>query len=96
MSQSDATIHLAAVAQVLAELSGEIEALGTVLCSDAGFAMNHVEELQAIDLISQKQRSLAHLLAADSPTAALSGIGLEGLVRRLKSLAAGQPVAAGN
>ena len=89
MSATDATVPVVAIAKVLAELSLEIEALGSVLCSDPAFALNHVEELQAIDLISQKQRSLAHLLEADCARSALSGIGLEELVRRLRDIAQG-------
>lgn len=72
------------IARVLKELSIEIEALGYLLCSDMTFAMQHMEQLQAIDLISQKQRSLATLLEADCPKAALSGIGLDALVHRLR------------
>jgi len=72
------------IAKVLTELSFEIEALGNLLCSDMNFAMQHMEQLQAIDLISQKQRSLATLLEADCPKAAMSGIGLDALVKRLR------------
>ena len=60
------------IARVLMELSVEIEALGNLLCSDMNFAMQHMEQLQAIDLISQKQRSLATLLEADCPKSAMS------------------------
>ena len=77
-------VDVLTIAKVLVELSAEIETLGNLLCSDSSFAMQHMEELQAIDLISQKQRSLATLLEADCPKSAMSGIGLDGLVRRLR------------
>ncbi|MDE8654423.1 hypothetical protein [Novosphingobium album (ex Liu et al. 2023)] len=53
-----------AMADVLGELGVEIEALGEVLCRDPTFAAQHLRELQAIDLIAQKQRALAALLAS--------------------------------
>jgi hypothetical protein len=46
-----------------------------------------VQELQAIDLIAQKQRALAAVLGAECPTSALAGVGLEEVVDRFKALA---------
>ena len=46
----------------------------------------HVQELQTIDLIAQKQRSLAALLRADCPRSALSDICLDDLKSRLHEL----------
>ncbi len=86
MSAQEFRLHAAAAAQVLAELSLEIERLGAQLCADPSFALDHVEELQAIDLIAQKQRSLALMLEADCPKTALSGLGLDGLAGRLHKL----------
>jgi hypothetical protein len=54
----------AAMAEVLGEIGTEIEALGEFLCRDEGFAARHVRELQAIDLIAQKQRALAAIIEA--------------------------------
>ena len=47
------------IATVLEEMSRDVEALGAALCVDMTIAMRHVDTLQAIDLIAQKQRSLA-------------------------------------
>lgn len=79
--------HLAAVADVLDELAADIELLGAVLCADPVLVDRHMQELQAIDLITQKQRSLGMLLRADCPVSALSSIGLEDLKKRLQQLA---------
>ena len=44
------------IAVVLEELSQEVEALGGALCLDMDIAMRHLDTLQSIDLIAQKQR----------------------------------------
>lgn len=80
--------HLAAVADVLHELSDDIEMLGAVLCTDSSLMACHMQELQTVDLIAQKQRALAMLLRADCPVSALSTIGLDDLKRRLEQLSA--------
>ncbi|PLK26653.1 hypothetical protein [Novosphingobium sp. TH158] len=92
MNPEEARIHIAAVAEILAEISQDMESLGAVLCRDPGFAHRHMQELQAIDLISQKQRSLAKILEADCPVSALTDVGLEEIVHRLRSLS-GKPQA---
>jgi len=53
-----------AMAGILSEIGTEVEALGEVLCRNQGFAAQHMRELQAIDMIAQKQRALAALLSA--------------------------------
>jgi hypothetical protein len=78
--------HRLEMAAMLAEISIEIEQLGEVLCHDPEFVRRHVRELQAIDLIAQKQRALAAVLGAECPTSALAGVGLEEVVTRFKSL----------
>lgn len=83
----EAKAHLLAVAHILAELSKDMESLGEVLCTDPTFAHRHMVELQAIDLISQKQRSLAAMLEADCPVSAVASVGLEELASKLKVLA---------
>lgn len=93
MSALEFRLHAAAAAQVLTELSLEIERLGAKLCADPSFALNHLEDLQAIDLIAQKQRSLAVMLEADCPKTALSGMGLDALAGRLHILARPSPEA---
>lgn len=75
--------QLAAVAEVLCELGAEIEALGTALCQDPALAGRHMHELQAIDLIAQKQRSLASLFAAGLTDCAINAVGIETLRVRL-------------
>lgn len=80
--QSHIAAHLTTVADVLHELSAEIEALGTVLCEDMAVLTQHTRTLQAIDLIAQKQRWLATLLRADCPLSAVNTIGVEDLKAR--------------
>lgn len=74
--------HLTTVADVLQELAGEIENLGTSLCTDPDVLQRHIGTLQAIDLIAQKQRWLATLLQADCPLDAVNTIGVETLKAR--------------
>ncbi|GGZ09902.1 hypothetical protein GCM10011614_26170 [Novosphingobium colocasiae] len=71
-----------AMAEVLGELGAEIEALGEVLCRDHGFAGLHVRELQAIDLIAQKQRALAAILSAGFSESEMRRISIDALRRR--------------
>ncbi|MFC3173019.1 hypothetical protein ACFOD9_02010 [Novosphingobium bradum] len=78
--------HLKEMATMLAEISTQLEALGEVLCRDPEFVDRHVQALQAIDLIAQKQRALADVLGAECPTSALAGVGLEEVVGRFKTL----------
>lgn len=72
------------IAVVLEELSIEVEALGGALCIDPEIAMRHIDTLQAIDLIAQKQRSLAALLGADTPDAGIDHIAIETLRDRMR------------
>ncbi len=78
--------HIRAIADVLLDLSLDIETLGTILCGNADVVQRHVQELQTIDLIAQKQRSLAAILQAECPDTAMSSIGLDGLRSRLYEL----------
>ena len=71
-----------AMAEVLNELGTEVEALGEVLCRDAAFAGRHCRELQAIDLIAQKQRALAAILAAGFSEQEMRRISLDALRER--------------
>lgn len=75
--------HLARMALVLEEMSTEIEALGLALCSDPALAHGLMRELQAVDLIAQKQRSLARLLVAECTESAIGELGIEDLKQRL-------------
>lgn len=74
--------HADRIAEILHELSGEIDALGAQLCRDPAFVSAHMEALQAIDLIAQKQRSLAQMLLAECPVSAVAGLGLDELKTR--------------
>jgi len=78
--------HLLDIADVLIELSGEIEGLGAQLCADPALIVRHLGALQAIDLIAQKQRWLATLLCADCPVSAIGSIGVDALRERLSPL----------
>jgi hypothetical protein len=74
------------IAAVLEELSQEVEALGASLCGDMDIAMRHLAALQTIDLIAQKQRSLASLLEADCPETGIEQIAIDTLRDRLRLL----------
>jgi len=67
----------------MAELAAEIEALGARLCADPAVVAQHLTELQAIDLIAQKQLHLAELLLADCPYAAVEAMRIEDVKRRI-------------
>ena len=79
--------HLTTVSDVLVELACEIEDLGERLCVDPAIITNHVTQLQAIDLIAQKQRWLATMLRADCPLSAVDTIGVEALRARFRGQA---------
>jgi hypothetical protein len=70
------------MAEVLNELGAEVEALGEVLCRDPDFVGRHVRELQAIDLIAQKQRALAAILADGFSDKEMRRISLDALRSR--------------
>lgn len=72
------------IALVLEEMSHEVEALGATLCVDMDIAMRHIDTLQAIDLIAQKQRSLAALLTFDCPEAGIEQVAIDTLRERLR------------
>lgn len=74
------------IAVVLEELSQEVEALGGALCLDMDIAMRHLDTLQSIDLIAQKQRSLASLLVSDCPEAGIEKIAIDTLRERMRLL----------
>lgn len=75
--------HLREAAQILFELSAEIEALGARLCTDPAVIARHISELQVIDLIVQKQTHLAELLLADCPHTAVAAMRVDDVKRRI-------------
>ena len=78
--------HLKAAAGILAELSVQVEELGARLCSDPAIMAGHITELQAIDLIAQKQMHLADLLVADCPHDAVEAMRIEEVKHRIGSV----------
>jgi CheY-like chemotaxis protein len=72
------------IAVVLEEIAQEVEALGATLCVDMDIAMRHIDTLQAIDLIAQKQRSLAALLNSDCAETGIEQIAIDTLRERLR------------
>lgn len=76
--------HLTTVADILVELAVDIEDLGARLCNDPNVITNHLGQLQAIDLIAQKQRWLSTMLRADCPLTAVDTIGVEALKQRFR------------
>lgn len=73
-------------ADILSDLSVDIEALGSELCGDAEVVTRHASLLQSIDLIAQKQRYLATLIRADDPEGEIDDIGLEDLREELSNV----------
>lgn len=84
------------VADVLAEISTQIEDLGVRLCADPAFAQRCIEQLQEIDLIAQKQRSLAVVLRAECAEEAIDAIGVEELRARFSPEGKARQPVAGN
>ncbi len=79
--------HLKAAAGILTELAAQVEALGARLCTDPAVVARHITELQAIDLIAQKQLHLAELLLAACPHAAVEAMRIDDVKQRIgKSL----------
>jgi hypothetical protein len=68
-----------AIAGTLAQLAGEAEEFGVVLCMDHDFAGRYLEQLQHIDRIAQSLRELADILAASDPREAVSAVRLGAL-----------------
>jgi hypothetical protein len=85
MNNAQIAAHLRTAADVLVEMSEEIEKLGADLCGDPAVIISHIAALQAIDLVAQKQRSLAALLRADCPVSAVSSFGVESLRERFST-----------
>ena len=77
-----------AIADSLGALASDTEGMGLALCSDPEIATRHMEQLQAIDRISQSLRELAHVLAAGDPQAAISEIRLGDLRAALEEACA--------
>ena len=77
--------HLLAAAGILTELAAQVEALGAELCTDPAVVVGHIDALQAIDLIAQKQLHLAELLVAECPHAAVEAMRIEEVKRRIGS-----------
>lgn len=69
-------------AEMLAELSCEVEALGSALCADPAIAARNMAALQAIDLMAQKLCGLAEVLAAECHATALARLRLDCLRER--------------
>ncbi|QIQ86613.1 hypothetical protein [Erythrobacter sp.] len=77
-----------AIAQSLGALASDTEGMGLALCSDPDIAARHMEQLQAIDRISQSLRELARVLAASDPEAAVGEICLGDLRAALEEACA--------
>lgn len=74
-----------AVAEELSLVADALCRLACVLVSDADLAQRHITDLQALDLITQTQRSLADVLRQEGPIEArLGSISLEALALRLE------------
>lgn len=82
MSSAQIAAHLQTAADILVEMSEEIEALGEGLCIDPTIIANHVSALQGIDLMAQKQRWLAALLRAECFASEVSRISVDSLRER--------------
>lgn len=79
---SQTRLAIVSSAETLFEISGDIEELGAALCSDPEVLAAHMEALQQVDLIAQKLRGLATVLAAECPASATQALPLESLRAR--------------
>jgi len=79
--------HLQTAADILIEMSEEIEALGATLCCDPAVLGSHIGALQGIDLMAQKQRWLATLLRAECVESEVGRISVESLRQRFSPAA---------
>ena len=77
--------HLRTAAEILVEMSEEIERLGAGLCCDPAVITHHVAALQGIDLMAQKQRWLASVLRAECQDTEVGRISVESLRERFSS-----------
>jgi len=78
-----------AIAASLGALARDTEGMGIALCSDPEVAARHMEQLQAIDRISQSLREVSRVLAASDPEAAIGDICLGDLRETLEKASAG-------
>ena len=67
------------IASELATLAVELERLGATLCADLAVSRAYGAQLQAIDLVAQKQRCLAAVLGSSDRRAAIEAIGVDEL-----------------
>lgn len=85
MTDTRTSLHTNIISEILNDLATEIENLGVALCQDSTVAEKYSCELQAIDLIAQKQRSLASLLMSGLTKSAIEKVGIDMLRERLTS-----------
>lgn len=88
---AQAQLAIVGSAEMLVEVSDDIEALGAVLCTDPKVMADHISSLQQIDLIAQKLRALASVLAAECPASATQSLPLDSLRARFRHLAITPP-----
>lgn len=70
-------------AQTLELYAGEVEQLGVVLCSHETLVEHHLDELQAIDRLSQCLNQLSLVLRAPVPEEAVAKITIGALQEQL-------------
>ncbi|UAK26572.1 hypothetical protein K8P63_08035 [Sphingomonas nostoxanthinifaciens] len=81
-----------AIADELVELTAILSNLAYDLGDDPDTLRKHMASLQAIDLITQIQMSLADILRSDEPMEKrVAGVGVEALAARLRARLAGLP-----
>lgn len=73
----------AALGEVLMQLAGELEVLGSGLCADPALAERHLASLQRIDWCAQSLVQLALVIEAPDPVGAIDRITLGDLRDRL-------------
>jgi hypothetical protein len=83
MSTGELPKYAQIAAEVLIEVSAELERLGARLCEDYELVQAHIEPLQGIDRIVQTQRSLAAVLSANQPDHAVEELSLEYLRQKM-------------
>jgi len=71
------------LAQMLVSMSREIDEIGAHICCQGDIAALCFKELQAIDLVAQKQREIARLISAFDLQETIDTITIEDMKRRL-------------
>ncbi len=81
---AEEAVFIRAIADEMSELADHLCKLACVLASDPELIVNYLDDLQAIDLMTQTQRALADLLREPgAPDAKIGQVRVQALADRL-------------